>query len=64
MPTNTPTGARRLLPAEKLLWSADISNRESESVQLATVKATRDHPQQLKLDYETWLRPTAEPDRR
>ncbi|HET7220143.1 MAG TPA: MBL fold metallo-hydrolase [Vicinamibacterales bacterium] len=43
------------LPAEKLLWTADITIVNPTPVQLATVKATVAALDKLKLDYETWL---------
>jgi len=43
------------LPAEKLLWTADISIVNPTPVQLATVKAAASSIDKLKLDYETWL---------
>ena len=43
------------LPAEKLLWTADITIVNPTPVQLATVKAAVTTIEKLKLDYETWL---------
>jgi len=43
------------LPAEKLLWTADITIVNPTPVQLATVKAAAAAIDKLKLDYETWL---------
>ena len=43
------------LPAEKLLWTADITIVNPTPVQLATVKATVAALDKLKLDYQTWL---------
>jgi glyoxylase-like metal-dependent hydrolase (beta-lactamase superfamily II) len=43
------------LPAEKLLWTADITVVNPTPVQLATVKAAATALNKLKLDYETWL---------
>jgi glyoxylase-like metal-dependent hydrolase (beta-lactamase superfamily II) len=43
------------LPAEKVLWTADISIVNSTPVQLASVKAAATTIDKLKLDYETWL---------
>jgi glyoxylase-like metal-dependent hydrolase (beta-lactamase superfamily II) len=43
------------LPAEKLLWTADISIVNPTPVQLATVKATVATLDRLKVDYDTWL---------
>ena len=43
------------LPAEKLLWTADITIVNPTPVQLATVKAAAAALNTLKLDYETWL---------
>lgn len=43
------------LPAEKLLWTADITIVNPTPVQLATVKAAVTAINRLKLDYETWL---------
>ena len=43
------------LPAEKLLWTADITIVNPTPVQLATVKAAAAALDTLKLDYETWL---------
>ena len=43
------------LPAEKLLWTADITIVNPTPVQLATVKAAAATISKLKIDYETWL---------
>jgi glyoxylase-like metal-dependent hydrolase (beta-lactamase superfamily II) len=43
------------LPAEKLLWTADITIVNPTPVQLASVKAAAATADKLKLDYETWL---------
>ena len=43
------------LPAEKLLWTADITIVNPTPVQLATLKATAVTLDRLKLDYDTWL---------
>jgi glyoxylase-like metal-dependent hydrolase (beta-lactamase superfamily II) len=43
------------LPAEKLLWTADITIVNPTPVQLASVKAAVTSIEKLKLDYETWL---------
>ena len=43
------------LPAEKLLYTADVSLVNPTPVQLATVKAVNATIDRLKLDYETWL---------
>ena len=43
------------LPAEKLLWTADITVVNPTPVQLATVKSAVATIDKLKLDYETWL---------
>ena len=43
------------LPAEKLLWTADITIVTPTPVQLATVKSAVTTIDKLKLDYETWL---------
>ena len=43
------------LPAEKLLWTADITIVNPTPVQLATLKATVVTLDRLKLDYGTWL---------
>ena len=42
------------LPAEKLLWTADVSIVNSTPVQLATVKAVAATLDRLKLDYTVW----------
>lgn len=51
-----------LLPAEKLLWTADITVVNPTPVQLATVRAAVTALDALKLDYETWL-PAHPPNR-
>jgi glyoxylase-like metal-dependent hydrolase (beta-lactamase superfamily II) len=43
------------LPAEKLLWTADVSIVNPTPVQLGTLKAVVATLDRLKLDYETWL---------
>jgi glyoxylase-like metal-dependent hydrolase (beta-lactamase superfamily II) len=43
------------LPAEKLLWTADITILNPTPVQLATVKSAVGAFDRLKLDYTTWL---------
>jgi glyoxylase-like metal-dependent hydrolase (beta-lactamase superfamily II) len=43
------------LPAEKLLWSADVSIVNPTPPQLGIVKAVAGTVDRLKLDYETWL---------
>jgi glyoxylase-like metal-dependent hydrolase (beta-lactamase superfamily II) len=43
------------LPAEKLLWTADITVVNPNPLQLATVKAAVAAIDKLKLDYQTWL---------
>jgi glyoxylase-like metal-dependent hydrolase (beta-lactamase superfamily II) len=43
------------LPAEKALWTADISIVNSTPVQLGTVKAAVAALNRLKLDYESWI---------
>jgi glyoxylase-like metal-dependent hydrolase (beta-lactamase superfamily II) len=43
------------LPAEKLLWTADVSIVNPSPVQLATVKAVAATVDRLQLDYTTWL---------
>ena len=43
------------LPAEKLLWTADITIVNPTPVQLATVKSAVTTIDKLKLDYDTWL---------
>jgi glyoxylase-like metal-dependent hydrolase (beta-lactamase superfamily II) len=43
------------LPAEKLLYTADVSIVNATPVQLATAKAVASRVDALKLDYETWL---------
>ena len=43
------------LPAEKLLYTADLTILNPTPVQLGTVKAVSATLDRLKLDYETWL---------
>jgi glyoxylase-like metal-dependent hydrolase (beta-lactamase superfamily II) len=43
------------LPAEKLVWTADVSIVNPTPVQLATVKAVAATLDRLKIDYTTWL---------
>lgn len=43
------------LPAEKLLWTADISIVNPTPAQLGVVKSAVDALNRLKLDYNTWL---------
>jgi glyoxylase-like metal-dependent hydrolase (beta-lactamase superfamily II) len=43
------------LPAEKALWTADITVVNPTPVQLAVVKAAVDATTRLKLDYNTWI---------
>ena len=49
------------LPAEKLLWTADVSIVNPTPVQLATVKAVAATLDRLKLEYTVWL-PTHPPN--
>ena len=44
-----------LLPAEKVLWTADITIVNPNPVQLATVRAAIAAFNRLKLDYDTWI---------
>jgi glyoxylase-like metal-dependent hydrolase (beta-lactamase superfamily II) len=43
------------LPAEKLLWTADVTIVNPTPVQLGTVKAVAASLDRLKLDYTAWL---------
>jgi glyoxylase-like metal-dependent hydrolase (beta-lactamase superfamily II) len=43
------------LPAEKVVWTADVSVVNATPVQLATLKAVAATLDRLKLDYATWL---------
>ena len=43
------------LPAEKLLWTADITIVNPNAVQLGTLRSAVEALNRLKLDYETWL---------
>ena len=43
------------LPAEKVLWSADITAVNPNPGQLPTLKAAVDTANQLKLDFATWI---------
>jgi glyoxylase-like metal-dependent hydrolase (beta-lactamase superfamily II) len=43
------------LPAEKLLWTADVTVVNPTPVQLATLKAVTGTVDRLKLDYGTWM---------
>ncbi len=43
------------LPAEKLLWTADITVVNPTPVQLGTVKSVVAALNRLKLDYTTWM---------
>ena len=43
------------LPAEKLLWTADITVVNATPVQLGTLKSAVSTFDRLKLDYNTWL---------
>ena len=43
------------LPAEKLLWTADITIVNATPVQLGTLKSAVSAFDRLKLDYNTWL---------
>ena len=43
------------LPAEKVLWSADITVVNPNPGQLATVKAAVEAINKLKLDFNTWI---------
>jgi glyoxylase-like metal-dependent hydrolase (beta-lactamase superfamily II) len=43
------------LPAEKLLWTADITVLNATPVQLGTLKSAVSTFDRLKLDYDTWL---------
>jgi glyoxylase-like metal-dependent hydrolase (beta-lactamase superfamily II) len=49
------------LPAEKLLWTADISIVNPTPAQLGVVRSAVAALERLKLDYETWL-PTHPPN--
>jgi glyoxylase-like metal-dependent hydrolase (beta-lactamase superfamily II) len=49
------------LPAEKLLWTADISIVNPTPPQLGVVRSAVEALNRLKLDYETWL-PTHPPN--
>ena len=44
-----------LLPAEKVLWTADITVVNPNPVQLTTVRAAVAAINKLKLDFETWI---------
>ena len=44
-----------LLPAEKVLWTADITVVNPNPIQLATLRAAVAALNRLKLDYETWI---------
>ncbi len=43
------------LPAEKVLWSADVTITNPNPGQLATVRSVAEAVNRLKLDYETWI---------
>jgi len=43
------------LPAEKLLWTADVSIVNSTPAQLGVVRSVAEALDRLKLDYNTWL---------
>jgi glyoxylase-like metal-dependent hydrolase (beta-lactamase superfamily II) len=43
------------LPAEKVLWSADITAVNPNPGQLPTLKAAVETANQLKLDFDTWI---------
>jgi glyoxylase-like metal-dependent hydrolase (beta-lactamase superfamily II) len=43
------------LPAEKALWTADITVVNPTPVQLAVVKSAVEAIDRLKLDYDTWI---------
>jgi glyoxylase-like metal-dependent hydrolase (beta-lactamase superfamily II) len=43
------------LPAEKVVWSADITVVNPNPVQLATVRAANETLTKLKLDYDSWI---------
>jgi len=43
------------LPAEKVLWSADISAVNPNSNQLGVLRSTVDALDRLKLDYNGWI---------
>ena len=43
------------LPAEKVVWSADITVVNPNPGQLATVKAATETINKLKLDYNAWI---------
>jgi len=43
------------LPAEKVLWSADITAVNPNPDQLPTLKAAVETANQLKLDFDTWI---------
>jgi glyoxylase-like metal-dependent hydrolase (beta-lactamase superfamily II) len=43
------------LPAEKVVWSADVSAVNPNPGQLATIRAVNDTLTKLKLDYSSWI---------
>jgi hypothetical protein len=43
------------LPAEKVVWSADVTVVNPNPGQLATVKAAAETINKLKLDYNGWI---------
>ena len=43
------------LPAEKVVWSADITVVNPSPAQLGIVKAAAQTIDQLKLDYNSWI---------
>jgi hypothetical protein len=43
------------LPAEKVVWSADITAVNPNPGQLAVVKAANETLNKLKIDYNTWI---------
>jgi glyoxylase-like metal-dependent hydrolase (beta-lactamase superfamily II) len=43
------------LPAEKVLWSADVTVTNPNPGQLGTVRSVVEGLNRLKLDYETWI---------
>jgi glyoxylase-like metal-dependent hydrolase (beta-lactamase superfamily II) len=44
-----------LLPAEKVLWTADITVVNPNAIQLGTLRAAVTALNRLKLDYDTWI---------
>ena len=43
------------LPAEKVVWSADVTAVNPNPGQLATVRAVSETLTKLKLDYNSWI---------